>query len=125
MAWDAPFGSFAVAAPTDLSAKQYFAVSYLGAIAGRAGTMIGTVYNKPTSGEHATIKLGGIIKWIAGAAVAAGAYVAPNSTGYAVTVTAPASNEFINALCMVAVASGEIGTFWHLGFAFPNSLQTL
>lgn len=125
MAWDNPTGSFAVAAPTDLSAKQFFAVDYAGNIAGRAGTMIGTVYNKPSSGDHATIKYGGPLKWIAGAAVAAGAYVAPNSTGYAVTVTAPSSNQFVTAQCMVAVASGEVGTFFHLGLVFPNSLQTL
>lgn len=78
-------------AAADLSTKQFLfveetaahTVNVTNAITDKA---VGVLTNKPdTAGKVATVAVGGTTKVIAGAAIVAGAYVAPMATGKAQT----------------------------------------
>lgn len=83
-------------AGADLSAKQSFFVKLnnQGAVvlAGAGEAAIGTLRNKPTSGQTATVQVSGVAKVVLGGTVAAGARVASDADGKAVTATLGRTN---------------------------------
>lgn len=77
-------------AGADLSAAQHLLVkqhSVAGQVvlAGDGENAIGVLLNDPTSGQAATVAIGGKVKVIAGGTVAIGARVASDANGKAVT----------------------------------------
>lgn len=94
----------------DLSAKQYFlvAVASDGQVdpAGDGGNAIGVLTNKPAAaGRAASIAIGGRVKVIAGATVAAGDAMASDAAGEAVTA---ASGDQILGTFLEGGDNGEI-----------------
>jgi hypothetical protein len=78
-------------ASADLSAKQHYLVKVSGAntvaLAGAGELCIGSLANKPASGEAAEVLAGIIVPVVAGDAVLVGAEVASDAAGKAVTAT--------------------------------------
>lgn len=78
-------------AAADLSAKQYYIVDCTAAkkvnLAGDGAVCIGVLENEPESGEAASVRIYGIAQVSAGAAISAGALVASDANGQAVTAT--------------------------------------
>lgn len=85
-----------VAAGADLSLKQFYAVKLDAnaqvVAAGAGEDAIGVVQNKPKLGEMATVRIAGITKMVAGAAIAAGARVASGAAGKGKTAVAAYTN---------------------------------
>lgn len=96
-------------AASDLSAAQHHFVTHDGAevdLTGDGALAHGVVYNKPAAGEAAAVQLlGGILRVEAGGTIAAGANVASNAAGEAVTATA---GEVILGEALEAGADGQI-----------------
>lgn len=108
MAWEIEGLDFTLPAAADLSANQYFIVkvdsSGSAALAGDGEPAIGVLQNEPdAAGKAASIRFAGISKVVAGAAVSAGAQVAPNASGKAVTA---ATGKNILGIALAA-ASGD------------------
>ena len=108
MAWEIEGLDFTLPAAADLSANQYFIVkvdsSGSAALAGDGQPAIGVLQNEPdAAGKAASIRFAGISKVVAGAAVSAGAQVAPNASGKAVTA---ATGKNILGIALAA-ASGD------------------
>lgn len=78
-------------AGADLSSSQHYLVKVSAAntvaLAGAGELCIGVVDNKPTSGQAVEILCGVVVPVVTGAAVAAGAEVASDASGKAVTAT--------------------------------------
>jgi hypothetical protein len=96
-------------AAADFSTKQYVAVvvnsSNQFAIAG-AGAGVAVLIDNVAAGQAATAQHTGIARWVAGAAVAAGAYVSADASGRAVTA---ASGNFRTGLAMEpASGAGQV-----------------
>lgn len=84
-------------AENDLSAKQFYAVELSGAdrqvdVCDNAGDLVfGILQNKPTASKAATVRVGGITKWISdgsGTPINVGAKVGTDGSGKAVVKTA-------------------------------------
>jgi hypothetical protein len=91
-----------LAAAADLSSKQYYAVtvnsSGTAELCDAAGESVtGILQNDPTSGQIATVAVGGISKGILGGTVAAGAMVKTNSSGKFITAAAATTTVTGNA----------------------------
>lgn len=97
-------GSLVAAA--DLSAKQHYLVKISAAntvnLAGDGEAVFGVLLNKPTAGQACEIGVGVILPVIAGDAVAAGASVAADATGRAVTAT---EGEYIFGIAVEAAGA--------------------
>ena len=96
-------------AAADLSGKQYCAVKITASqkvnvcsVAGEMG--IGILQNDPTQGQEASVMLTGISNAVYGAAVAAGASLTPNASGF--LITAATGNKII-AVAIEAGAANE------------------
>lgn len=112
--------SIPVSAGADLSSgKQYKAIAVGGTIAAANTATLGLLQNKPKSGEDATIAYAGRIKFVAGAAVAAGAGVMVTTSGYLITVV---SGSLPCGKALEAVSSGGIGEGI---FNFANAKTTV
>lgn len=131
MTWEHPLGKLGVlTAGADLSAKQYCFAKHSGTndtvTYAAAGTdvVIGVIQNKPASGEAVELTHLGVSKVLAGAVVASGARVMPDSAGKAITATtagracgialvnAAAADELIPVLLVPgldAVVNGLVG----------------
>lgn len=83
MSYNANYVNISVPAGADLSAKQnhFVKINSAGAavLAGAGEAAVGVLVNDPTSGQTATIQVGGIAKVKAGGTVATGALVAANA----------------------------------------------
>lgn len=84
-------------AAADLSAKQYRFVKVdangQAALASAAGEVcVGVLQNKPTSGQAATVRIFGVSKVVANAAVSAGALIKTSSDGEADTASKLTTN---------------------------------
>lgn len=101
----------------DGSGHQYKAVDVDGTIAADAGA-IGILQNKPKSGEDATVGFMGRSRYVAGAAVAAGARITVTTSGYMITCT---SGSAPLGRAIGAVGSGGIGEAI-INFAGGNTL---
>lgn len=100
-------------AAADFSAKQFHAVKVdntgKAALAAAGDWAIGILQNNPLSGEAATIRVSGKSKFVADAAVAAGAKVTPSADGQIVTATIATDNCL--GVCLEATNNaGEIGS---------------
>lgn len=111
MAYEIPGFSWTLEASGDLSAEQFTAMVVDGngqaAQAGAAVNIAGVLQNNPSAaGREAAIVSTGITKGVAGAAVAAGAYLMTDANGE--FVTAVATNELAGIALQAAGAQGEI-----------------
>lgn len=101
-------GTFVTAA--DLSAKQFFAAKLDAngeAVLGTDGALcLGAIQNKPILGEAVEFDLDGIVKAVAGAAIAAGAQVASNAAGK--FITAVATKNVVGVALQPATGDGSI-----------------
>lgn len=94
MSFEIPGFKFSRQAAADLSTHQYKAVvcdsNGRAALAGTQGVaIIGVLQDKPAAlGRAAEIMQNGITKWVAAAAIAAGATVTTNNAGKAITAVA-------------------------------------
>lgn len=68
------------------------------------------------SGGHVTLALSGITKYVAGAAVVAGARLTCTASGYFITAT---SGSYVNGRALTAATSGSVGT-GHFDFSVPR-----
>lgn len=114
------------AAGADLSASQYLFCEISAAdtvtVCNAAGeAAVGVLTNNPTSGQTASVAVGGVVKVKAGAAIAAGARVATDANGKAKTAvvttadasgasaTAALSGSFVMGIALeAAAADGDI-----------------
>ncbi len=116
----------------DLSAAQYCFV-VLGAdgnldLAGANARAIGVLQNDPTAGQSGTVRLMGVSKVTAGAAITQGALVASNASGEAVAYTAATANTTTGVISGSQVlgialeAAGAAGDFVAVAL-FPGGLS--
>lgn len=91
MAYEVPGHQNTLLAAADLRSSQFRAVvvnsSGRAALAGAAARDVGILQNTPNIGEAGTIMWDGVSKVVAAAAIAAGALVATNASGQALTAT--------------------------------------
>ena len=111
MAYEIPGFSFTLEASGDLSAEQFTAMVVDGngeaAQAGAAVNIAGVLQNDPAAqGREAAIMANGITKGVAGAAVAAGAYLMTDANGE--FITGIATNELVGVALEAAGGQGEI-----------------
>jgi len=98
--------SVPVNATEDLSGAQYKAVDVDGTVAAAVTTALGILQNKPESGQDMTVGMAGRSRYVASAAVVAGARLTVTTSGY--LVTAGSGDDFIGR-ALAAVSSGGIG----------------
>jgi hypothetical protein len=99
--------SYTVQAGADLSTFQYRLISVAGTLAAEGDTAIGSLQNKPLTGEPATVDTLGRTKLVAGAAITAGARLKVQSGGWVIVATSGSGiigKEALNK----AVVSGAI-----------------
>ncbi|MCL4715471.1 MAG: hypothetical protein KJZ75_11220 [Hyphomonadaceae bacterium] len=100
-------------AGADLSAKQYTAVKQNSSgqvvAAGAGEKALGILQNKPTSGQAATVAVGGVSKWIAGGVVAPDAEVAADADGKAKTAVANTTDTQVGAAADPLLGSYILG----------------
>lgn len=77
----------AVVAGADLTAKQFYAVTISGTVAGTVLASVGVLQEGVASGEDAPLAYSGRTRMKAGGAVSAGNSVGVNSDGFFVAVT--------------------------------------
>lgn len=113
MAYEENLKTLTLVAAADLSAQQYRFVNLDGtgkaALAGAGAEAVGVLQNKPVANAEATVADiggGGTSKVVAGAAIAAGARVASDASGRA--VTAGVGNAILGRARVAAAAAGEI-----------------
>lgn len=99
-----------VIASVDLSALQHRVVRVTGDLADNNAEAYGVLQNKPQSGEHASVAISGIMKAVAGAAIAAGASLAVTNSGFIITATS-GTGVSIGKNKNVAVGSGATFAF--------------
>jgi hypothetical protein len=68
----------------------------------------GVLYNKPNSGDAATVVVAGVCKVIAGGVVAAGAFVASDSGGLAVTAASGGTQAVAGVALIGATAANAV-----------------
>lgn len=102
-------------AGADLTASQHLFVvvnaSGKAAVAGAGVAIDGVLQNKPDTDQAATVwGCGSVSKVVAGAAVAAGALVAPNASGQA--ITAVSGNYIAGRALNAATGAGQLISVW-------------
>ncbi len=111
MAFEIPGFSYTLEASADLSAEQFTAMVVDGngraAQAGAGLNIAGVLQNNPSAlGREAALMANGITKGVAGAAVAAGAYLMTDANGE--FITGVATNELAGIALEAAGGQGEI-----------------
>lgn len=101
-------------AGADLSSSQYHFVKLDTngevVLSGAGEDAIGVLQNKPADGQAATVRVGGLSKVVAGAAITAGARVASDASGKAKTaVAATVNTSDTGAAADAVVASFALG----------------
>lgn len=76
-----------ITAGADLSGAQYKAVAVGGTISANNTATYGILQNKPQNGEQGSAMIAGRTRYVAGAAVSAGAKLMVTTSGYMITVT--------------------------------------
>jgi len=97
---------FTIVAAEDLSTHQYQVIELDGTIANDANAAIGTICNKPESGQGAQVASLGMMKAKAGAAISAKGLITVTTSGYVITATS--GTNVVGKNTNTAVASGEI-----------------
>jgi len=111
-AWTENHTALTFEAGSALSGGQYkcVAISASGSVnlvAASGGLQVdGVLYNKPGSGEAATVVVAGVAKVIAGAAITAGAMVASDSGGLAITAISGALQRAFGT-CLVSCTAAN------------------
>ncbi len=113
MAYEVFDGSVSLEAGADLSANQFYAVKVTGAdtvgLAGDDELMVGVLQNKPAAaGRAATVRISGLTKAVASAAIAAGAKVGVAAGGK--FKTADTGSVVCGTAVNAAGADGEVFT---------------
>lgn len=102
-----------IVASGDLSTSQYkvvkFATTAGAVVVGAAGSdkIAGVLMNDPTSGQAAEVAVGGIVKVLSEASVAAGDHVVSSTTGRAKTTTS-ANDHVLGIALDAAGAAGDL-----------------
>lgn len=113
MSYNANYVNISVPAGADLSAKQnhFVKINSSGAavVAGAGEAAIGVLQNDPTSGQTAAVQVSGIAKIKAGASITAGAVIAVNADGEAVTATKGTVNTTDTSSTDAVVGSNVMG----------------
>jgi hypothetical protein len=105
MATENRLQTITLVAAADLSAEQFTHIEAGAVQAGAGEKAVGILQNKPTSGQSATIAIAGSIsKVVAGAAVSAGAQVASDATGRAVTAT---TSDVVTGTALTAAGAAD------------------
>lgn len=108
-----------IKAAADLSTMQYKIITIAGAIAAESDTAIGSLINKPQSGEWANVDYLGQMKGYAAAAVVQGARLKVTTSGYLTTVAS--GDGACVGKALEAASSGDLFKF--IGnFANANTL---
>jgi hypothetical protein len=68
----------------------------------------GVLYNKPNAGDAATVVIAGVAKVIAGGVVAAGAFVASDSGGLAVTAASGATQAVAGVALVASTGANSV-----------------
>jgi hypothetical protein len=98
----------AIPAAADLSAAQYKIVDVAGTISAANSAALGVLYNKPKSGEGATVAVSGHMKAYAGGTITKGARLKVTTSGFLVVV---ASGDGTCGKSMAAANSGSLVEF--------------
>jgi hypothetical protein len=102
-------------AGVDLSANIYrfvriTAANVVGLVTAATQVTLGLQNNKPLSGQVVDVVTNGVTKMVAGAAIAAGAEIMPDSTGRGITAVT-AANRTTGAIALeAAAAAGDVIT---------------
>lgn len=92
MSYEMPILDLTLEAAEDLTASQYHLIvvdnTGKAALAGADEAAVGVVQNEPDAGEGASVRVQGVTKVVAGAAVTAGAKVSADLNGAGVTAVA-------------------------------------
>lgn len=111
MSFEIPVLDISLDASTDLSAKQFFFIetssSSEAALSGAGEVVTGVLQNKPdAAGKSASVRVYGVSKVTAGAAITAGAEVSSDANGKAATST---TGDYIVGIALeAAAADGDI-----------------
>ena len=114
MALETPLLDLAYAANADLSALQYHIVKIVsantcGTTSATTDTPVGVLQNKPASGQGASVRIFGVTKCVAGAAVGAGSLVVTTAAARGSTVTSGVTTSYALGLSTdAAAADGEV-----------------
>lgn len=103
-----------VTAGADLQSAQYKVINISGTLAVSPPTSLGILFNKPDSGEDASLVYMGRSKFAAGAAITAGAELTVESGGWVITAT---SGDRVIGVSRLAVVSGGVGEDGVFNFA--------
>lgn len=97
----------------NVAAAQFKAMTVAGVYADNANEAYGLMSgdSKPKSGEHMVVNVSGLMKGVAGAAIAAGARFTVATSGYLTTVVS-GSGQHVGMNKNVAVSSGSVFTFF-------------
>jgi len=87
-----------------------------GQVAADGAECSGILTEGSDNGGHATLAVSGLSKYVAGAAVTAGARLTCTTSGYFVTAT---SGTYVNGRALITVTSGSVGT-GHFDFSVPR-----
>ena len=113
MSFNANYVNISVPAGANLSAKQnhFVKINSSGAavLAGAGEAAIGVLVNDPTSGQTAAVQISGIAKVKAGASITAGAQVAVNADGEAVSATLGRTNTTDTSATDALIGSNVMG----------------
>jgi len=103
---------FSIKAGADLSSLQHYIVK-LGSTedtieksTAASDAILGVLQNKPTSGQMASVAVGGITKVIAGGSVSAGNLVTADSNGKAIATTS--GGDHVLGMALQAASTGDI-----------------
>lgn len=91
-AWEVPGQRISLVAGADLTERIYRFVRLNASgqvvLSGATDVPVGVLYNRPANGQAATVVLNGVVLLYSGGSVSAGARVAPDANGRAVTAGA-------------------------------------
>lgn len=108
MAYQGQHQTFTMPAGTDLSAHTFKALDIAtGDLAANAKSAVGILQNKPLHNEHATVGFQGLMKYVAGGAVAKGAALTVSSGGLFTSAT---SSSVVVGVSLEAAVSGAIAS---------------
>jgi hypothetical protein len=111
--------SVPIKAAADLSSYKYRAVTVGGTLAASGAACIGILQNAAGNGQDATAAYQGRSKYVAGAAVTAGARLGVQSGGWLVTVASGDATQMVGT-ALGTVSSGETGEAI-INFAVANN----
>lgn len=108
MAYQGQFQTFTMLATTDLSEQTFKAVDIItGALAAGPKTAVGILQNKPLANEHASVGFQGLMKYVAGGAIAKGAALTVSTDGLFTTAS---SSSIVVGISLETAVTGAIAS---------------